>query len=247
MTRLAISVRLTRSASPWTSCATPLGMPASASARNSSGRDAGSFLRRPRDDRAAGGERGGDLLGEQIDREIPRREGRGRADRLADDPRALARRADQRAAVVALDLLGVPIEQLGRARALRPWPRRGSCPAPGSCRGDHVDPLAHQGRGLVEDRAALLDVGRAPFGPGAVRRLRAPRRGRPGSRRAPRRSCSPVTGLTTVWCVAALAARQTAVDEELEVGFVSHAAQIGAALKRFNGRLGVTDKGESNR
>ncbi len=36
ITRLAMSVSLTRPLSPWTSCATPLGMPASASARNNS-------------------------------------------------------------------------------------------------------------------------------------------------------------------------------------------------------------------
>ena len=36
MTRLAISVSLIRPLSPWTSCATPAGMPASASARNNS-------------------------------------------------------------------------------------------------------------------------------------------------------------------------------------------------------------------
>ncbi len=34
ITRLAMRVRLTKSLSPWTSWATPLGMPASASARN---------------------------------------------------------------------------------------------------------------------------------------------------------------------------------------------------------------------
>ena len=58
MTRLAMSVLLTSFASPWTSCATPLGMPASASARNSSVAHARSFMRRARDDGAARGERG---------------------------------------------------------------------------------------------------------------------------------------------------------------------------------------------
>ena len=42
------------------------------------------FLRRLDDDRAAGGERGRDLAHRLVDREIPRREGRDRADRLLD-------------------------------------------------------------------------------------------------------------------------------------------------------------------
>ena len=46
--------------------------------------DARSFVRRTRDDRAARGERGADLLREQIEREVPRRERCGRTDRLAD-------------------------------------------------------------------------------------------------------------------------------------------------------------------
>ena len=53
------------------------------------GRAARRFVRRARDDGAAGGQRGGDLLGEQIDREIPRGEGRDRA-RPAGGSRATA-------------------------------------------------------------------------------------------------------------------------------------------------------------
>ena len=132
MTGDSSSIVLTSDALPWTSCATPAGMPASAKRAEQFAGAAGRFLRRARDHRAAGGERGGDLLGEQIDREIPRGEGRGRADRLADHPRQLAGRADQSAAVVALDLLGIPGEQRRRADALRRGPRRAACPAPGS-------------------------------------------------------------------------------------------------------------------
>src|SRR6185369_7312579 len=79
ITRLAISVSLTRPLSPWTSWATPFGIPASASARN---------------DGAARGECGADLLREQVDREVPRSEGCGRTDRLADHARNLARGTD---------------------------------------------------------------------------------------------------------------------------------------------------------
>jgi len=123
---------------------------------------AGGFLRRAADHRAARGKRGGDLLGQQIDGEVPRREGRGRADRLADDDRALAGRADQGAAIIALDLVGIPSEHrrrsgdfgLGLGERLALLLRQDG--------GNVIGALDQQGGGLVEDRRAFLDIRRAP-------------------------------------------------------------------------------------
>jgi len=76
----------------------------------------------------------------------------------------------------------------------------------------------------VEDGAALLDIGRAPFGPGALRRgerfvqVGPGRIGHFGDRAGVDRVDHGVAGV---------GAFPDAVDEELEVGFVSHGAQIG--------------------
>ena len=76
------------------------------------------IMRRAGNDGAAGGQRGRDLLRQQVDGEIPRAECRRRPDRLPDDPAQLAGGADQGAAIVALDLFRVPIEQLRRTQHL---------------------------------------------------------------------------------------------------------------------------------
>ena len=76
--------------------------------------------------------------------------------------------ADQRAAIVALDLLGIPVEQLRRAHHFGLGLGQDLALLLGQDRADMVGPLAQQRRRLVQDRAALLDVGRAPFRPGAV-------------------------------------------------------------------------------
>ncbi len=205
-------------------------MPASASARNSLGRDAGRFVRRARDDGAAGGERGADLLGEQIDREIPRREGRDRADRLADHAATAGRRDGRACGHSRAWRPRRTSRTAGPMRALRPSLRPAILPCSWvMVRGDEVDALAQQRRRLVQDRAALLDVGRAPFGPGAVRRRRAPRRGRPWSHRAPRRSGCASTGLTTVCASRPSPAFQTPSMKSLRSVSYPMAAQIGSA------------------
>ena len=145
------------------------------------------FLRRAADHRAARGERGGDLLGEQIDGEIPRREGRGRPDRLADDDRALAGRADERAAIVALDLLGIPIEHRRRADDFGLGLGERLALLLRQDRGDVVGALAQQVGGLVEDRASASRPRSRATAARRARRRRAPRRGRPWSRAASRR------------------------------------------------------------
>ena len=147
------------------------------------------LVRRARDDRAAGGERGGDLLARAD------RSGNSTGVKVAVGPTgwrmtrdSWPRRADQGAAIVALDLLGIPSRTIAPSPALRAWPRRGPCPAPGSGSAPIWSARSRSScGGLVEDGAALLDIGRAPFGPGAARRRPAPRRGRPWWRKAPRR------------------------------------------------------------
>ncbi len=126
------------------------------------------FVRRARNDGAARGQRGGHLLRQQIEREVPRSEGRDGADRLADHPRELPGRANQRAAIVALDLFGIPVEQLRAAHHLGLGLGQDLALFLRHDRADMVDPLAQQRGDLVKNRAALLDVGRAPFRPGAV-------------------------------------------------------------------------------
>ena len=224
MTRLAISVSLTRPLSPCTSCATPSGMPASASARNNSLLQPGRFLRRARDHRAAGGERGADLLGQEVDREIPRREGRDRADRLADHSADAGRP-------------GGP--ECGHSRAWRPrrtsrtiGPSRATSGLASSsglpCSWVRVAAIwsaRSRSRSAVLWRIAraLLDVGRAPFGPGALRggeRLVEVGLGGVGHVGDRLR----VDRVDDAMAVAAFAAFPCAVDEELEVCFISHGA-----------------------
>ena len=190
------------------------------------------LVRRARNDGASSGERGADLLREQVDREIPRGECRGRANRLADHPAELAGGANERSAVVALGVLGVPVEQLRRsedlelrlAERLALFLRQG--------RGDEVDALAKQRRGLVEDRPAFLDIHRAPIGPGAVGRRQGLVEvglggvGEGGDRLS-------VGRVDDVVAIAAFARFPHAVDEEFEVCFVSHGAPDKPRLLRL--------------
>ena len=246
MTRLAMSVSADRGrASPWTSWATPAGMPASASARNSSVAQPGRLVRRPRDHGAAGGERGADLLGQQIDREVPRREGRDRADRLADHAAELAGGADEGAAIVALGVLGIPVEQLRRRRALRAWPRPAACPAPASSSRPIWSARSRSSAAALWRIAPRFSTSsRAPFGPGPLRggeRLLEVGLGgvrhfgdRPGVDRVDDR-------------VAGIRRFPDAVDEELEVGFVSHWRADRHRLMHPQRPATATDKGESKR
>ncbi len=129
---------------------------------------AGRFLWRTRDDGAARGERRGDLFRQQVDREIPRRESRGRADRLTDDDRPLPGRAHQRAAIVALDLFGVPVEHRRRSDHFGPRLDQRLALLLRQHPADMVSPFDQQRGGAMEDRGAFFDIGRAPHGPGAV-------------------------------------------------------------------------------
>ena len=196
------------------------------------GSDARSFMRRSRNDGAARGERSADLLREQIEREVPRRERRGRADGLPDDPRNLSGRSNQRAPIVALGFLGIPVEQLGGSENFRLRLGEDLALLLGHGRCDQVDSLAEELRRFVQDRAAFLDVGRAPFGPGprgGFERLVQIGLGRIrdlGDR-------SRIDRIEDGMSVAAFAGFPDAIDEELEVGFVSHGAPCTLALMRL--------------
>ena len=114
-------------------------------------------MRRARDDGAAGGERGTDLLRQQINREVPWGEGRGRADgwritRLSW-PAGRTSVRPNRACV-----LGVPVEQLRGSQHLELRLGQRLALLLGHRPRRYVGALTHQRRGLVQDPAALLDV-----------------------------------------------------------------------------------------
>ena len=189
------------------------------------------FLRRAADHWAAGGKRGGDLLRQQIDGEIPRRKGGRGTDRLADDDRTLAGRADEGAAVVALDLLGVPAEHRRRAdhfgarlgERLTLFLRQDG--------GDVVGAFGEQRGCLVEDGRALFDVGGAPQRPGARgggERLVEVGLGREGQVG----DAAAADGIDDGMRVAALAAAPVAVDEKLQVCVIGHGGEIGLRGRR---------------
>ena len=97
------------------------------------GARAGRILRSLDDDRAAGGERRRGLAHHLVDREVPRREGRDRTDRLLDDELVHvlgARRHD--AAVGAAAFLGHPVDDVGGEVGLDLGLEQAACPAPWS-------------------------------------------------------------------------------------------------------------------
>ena len=99
---------------PKTRLMTPAGTPASASARKNAAGEAGAFLRPLDDDRTAGRQRRAELAGDLVDREIPRREGRDRADRLFQHEIGDVRRACRHdTAISAPRLLREPVERIG--------------------------------------------------------------------------------------------------------------------------------------
>ncbi len=105
--------------------------------------------------------------------------------------------------------------------------------------------LAQQGGRLVEDRGALLDVRRAPFGPGALGRgerlvdIGGGRERKLGDGAAGR-------GVDDGVVVAVLAGAPAAVDEQFEVGFISHGGADRRALMRLQrAARRARDKGDA--
>ena len=133
--------------SPNTRFSTPAGTPASAKQRTSSTRDAGGLLGRLDHDRAAGGQRAGDLAHRLVDREVPRREGRDRTDRLAQHARAdrrLPRRDD--APIGAAPFLGIPLDVVGRRLGFEQRFGERLAVVERHHFGDALVPLAHENR-----------------------------------------------------------------------------------------------------
>ena len=174
---------------------------------------AGRFLGRLGDDAAPGGERGGDFLGEQIDREVPRAERSG----LRDHDRALPGRAHEDAAIGTARFLGIPVEHRCAcdhfAARLAQW----FALFDGQRARDRIGALAQQRRCLAQDAAACFHIGRAPqyestLGSGE----RFVEVGGAGVRH--QRDRVPGRGIDDRACIAALANAPAAIDEKREVG-----------------------------
>ena len=120
------------------------------------------FLRWLGDDAASRRQRGRELLGHQIDREVPWAERRDDADRLLDHHRALPGRTNEHTTIGALGFLGVPLEQSGRAGDLAARLDQRFALFGRQQHGDRIGTLAHQRGSATQDHATRLDVGRSP-------------------------------------------------------------------------------------
>ncbi len=121
------------------------------------------FLRRLDDDRASRRQRGGELAHHLVDREIPRREGRDRTDRLLDGHLIDARPARRnQPAVGALGFLGEPFDDVGGGHRFHPGFGQRLALLHRQQRRDFVVALAHDGGGLAHDLAAVERRYRAP-------------------------------------------------------------------------------------
>ena len=121
------------------------------------------FLGRLDDDRAAGRKPRGKLSHDLVDREIPRREGRDRADRLLDRDLvdAGAARRDH-PAIGALGFLGEPLDDVGGGHGFHLGFGQRLALLHGHERRDLVIALAHDRGRLAHDPAALERRHRAP-------------------------------------------------------------------------------------
>ena len=122
--------RRSRCALPVTTLRTPGGMPARSASTASASAVSGVSLAGLHHHRAAGGERRADLARDHRGREIPRRDRRDDADRLADDDDAgVGAVARDGLAVDALRLLGVELDERGGVVDLAARLRPAACPA----------------------------------------------------------------------------------------------------------------------
>ena len=138
------------------------GHPAIDDAAHDGARTAGGFLRRFGDDRTARCQRRRHFLAHQIDREIPRREGRDRANRLLQHQRALAGRADKDAAIAALCLFGEIVELRGARQHFGARFGQGFALFGGQQHGNAFGALTDETRNLVQYGCAFIDIGFAP-------------------------------------------------------------------------------------
>ena len=124
------------------------------------------------DHRAAGAERARDLADRLVDREVPRREGGDRPDRLADDDlhHALGAARDD-AAIGAPALLGEPVDGVGAAEHLHLGLGQGLPLLERHDPGDRLGALAQEVCRLAHDLVAVIDRGRLPGLEAALCRL----------------------------------------------------------------------------
>ncbi len=121
------------------------------------------FFRSLDDDRAAGGERAGDLAHRRQRREIPRREGRDDTDRLLQHDLAhalLAARDD--AAIGAAAFLGVPVDDVGAGEHFRARLRIDLALLLRHHLGNVVVAFAQEVGGLAHDLGAVIGRGCLP-------------------------------------------------------------------------------------
>jgi hypothetical protein len=145
---------------------------------------------------------------------------------LRNDDRALPGRADQHAPAGALGLFREIVEHGGGADHLADCLDQRLALFLGEQAADRLGAFAQQGGGLVEDLATLFDIEGAPFGPCAIgRRQRLVEVGGAGQRQL---GDGLARGRVDHGRGVALACTPCAVDEELQLGFISHALQLGA-------------------
>ena len=177
------------------------------------------FFRGLDDDRAAGGERAGDLADRRQRREIPRREGGDHADRLLQHDLAhalLAARDD--AAIGAAAFLGIPVDDVGGGEHLGARLDVDLALLLGLHLGDVVEALAHQIGGLAHDLGAVIGRGRSsrpakPFCGGGERGVEI---GFAGVRQMRQRLAG--RRIDHVLALAAFAVEPFAVDVKRELG-----------------------------
>ncbi len=129
------------------------------------------LLRPLDDDRAARRQRNRDLAVGLVDREVPRREGRHRPNRLAQGELVNPLRPGRDdAAVGAPGLLGKPVDDVGAGHGLHPRLGQRLALLEGHQAGDVVGPLAQQVGGAAQQLGALEGGHPAPGGEAPVGR-----------------------------------------------------------------------------
>ena len=176
------------------------------------------FLRGLDDERAAGGERAGDLADRRERREIPRRERRHHADRLLQHKlphTLLAARHD--AAVRAAAFLGIPVDDVGRRQHLGARLSVALALLLGLHGGDVLVALAQQLRRLAHDLGAVVSRRRLPNGEALLGSgERGVEIGSRGVRQMPERLAGG--RVDHVFALAAFAVEPLSVNEKLELG-----------------------------
>ncbi len=192
------------------------------------------FFRGLDDERAAGGQRAGDLADRRQRREIPRREGGDHADRLLQYHLAYALlAAGDDAAIGAAAFLGVPVDDVGGGEHLGARLDVNLALLLGLHLGDVIATLAHQIGGLAHDLGAVIGRSRFPdrkalFG-GGERGVEIGARGvRQNGKHLAGRRIDHVLGL------AAFAIEPFAVDVKREIGIhgtlTTHGKTVGGGL-----------------